>query len=95
MDFTTTDMELTNENLIEIVKCGKEVFCNGIFISCNYHPCGWDFLSFENIEEYIEVLDYKFDDEDISDGVYDYHPLNGKTLKEILIKTELKFEFEI
>ena len=60
------------------------------------HPCCWDFISFENIE-YTDcmskaeakdydwsVYNYTFDSNDISNGVYDRHPFENYTLKEIL-----------
>lgn len=60
------------------------------------HPCGWDFLSFEGIDidderskeeaqDYdCSVFNYIFETEDFSNGIYEKHPFDGYTLKEIL-----------
>ena len=95
---------LSDDFLEEMVKIST-LFAGGIYInydhtksveSCHIHPCGWDFLSFENIEiddeKSIEeaqdydysVFNYVFETEDISNGIYEKHPLEGYTLKEIL-----------
>lgn len=93
--FKSKELELTDELLIEIVSAANEVFCHGIYIpSEEGHPCGWDFISFDYIDGYEEILEYKFDITDISDGIYDVHEYENKTLKEILEATDCKFEFE-
>lgn len=83
-----------NENqLIEIMECAKDIFCNGIYVPCDVHPCGWDFISFENIED--NNIEYVFENEDISDGIYDgSHDYDGLNLEEVLEKTKGKFQFE-
>jgi len=86
-------MKSGNE-LMEIVKCAKEIFCQGVYVPCNEHPCGWDFISFE----YLDVEDaitYQFEGYDISNGIYDEHPFVGMTLDEILTETNGKYVFEI
>ena len=95
---------LSDEYLEEVYKASK-FFHIGIYV--NYknakgikrdliHPCGWDFISFENIEDTDcmskaeakdydwSVYNYTFDSNDISNGVYDRHPFENYTLKEIL-----------
>lgn len=94
MYFEKKDLELTDDILIDIVSCAKEVFCQGVYIYCDEHPCGWDFINFDCIDDYEEVLEYKFDNYDISGGCYCSHKYENKTLKEILIDNECRFEFE-
>lgn len=94
MYFNNNEIELTDEVLIEIVQVAKETFCNGIYVPCDEHPCGWDFISFDYIEDYEEILEYEFEDSDISDNIYCNHPYDGKTLKEILTETKCQFNFE-
>jgi hypothetical protein len=84
-----------NDNIAtEIVKCAKEIFCNGIYVPCNEHPCGWDFISFENLE-IEDAYDYIFDRYDISNCIYDDHPYAGLTLIDILEETKGRYAFEI
>lgn len=80
----------TKEFRSELVKVTNEFFCGGIYVfysrsKIHYltvHPCGYDFIDFSMIDD--DVDEYKFDKNDISNGIYDYHPLVGKTLCEIL-----------
>lgn len=85
---------MTDDKLIEIVKCAKEIFCGGIYVPCNEHPCGWDFISFGYIK-IEDILDYQFENYDISKAIYDEHPFCDMTLKEILEETEGRYVFEI
>lgn len=64
----------------------KEVFCNGIYVKSDAHPCGWDFINFEcsELETASDVMDVKFDIGDISGGNYTYHDFEDKTLFEII-----------
>lgn len=94
MVFDNTKMEITDELLVEIVKVAKETFCNGLYVPCEKHPCGWDFISFDDIEEYEEILEYKFEISDITNNIYYDHDFEDKTLKEILTITEYQFNFE-
>jgi hypothetical protein len=87
---------IDEKTVIEIVKCAKETFCDGIYVPCNTHPCGWDFISFENFEAVsTDAIDYPIDCDVISDGIYNYHPYEGLTLIDILGKTNGKYAFEI
>ncbi len=83
-----------NEILEEIYDCAMNVFCHGIYVKSDKHPCGWDFLDFEYISENESILEYKFGVSDISNGCYEDHIYEGLTLKEILIIAEGKFCFE-
>lgn len=73
----------------EVVKVANEVFYGGIYVfysrsKIHYltvHPCGYDFIDFSMVDD---IEKYKFDKNDISNGIYDYHPLENKTLNEIL-----------
>lgn len=97
MYFEKKDIELTNEIIKEIVRVANEVFGGGIYVPCEHHISGYDFLDFNMIdsfdEEYNE-LNYVFDLNDISNGIYNNHPYENKTLNEILKITKCKFEFE-
>lgn len=72
----------------EIWKCMKEVFCNGLYVISDQHPCGWDFIAFDNLE-----IQDPISINDISYGNYDSHPLEGLNFVEMLEKVE-KFWFE-
>lgn len=85
---------MTDEQIIEIYKAAKEVFCNGIYVPVkDWHLCGWDFISFEYCDD--GILDWIFEDGDISNGIYSFHPYENMTLKQILNETNGKFAFEI
>jgi hypothetical protein len=89
-------IELNNDTIVQIVKCAKEIFGDGIYIPSDMHQCGWDFITFECISKSKDdILSYQFDNWDINDGNYDEHPYIGKTLKEILEITNTKFAFEL
>ncbi|WP_024622482.1 hypothetical protein [Metaclostridioides mangenotii] len=104
MYFERKDSDFLNsEGGLEYLVNGSRSFADGIYIPCDYHPCGWDFISFENIvldkeDEFYEdnnPLTYIIMAEDISKGVYDdYHPYVGLTLKRLLEKIDYKFEIE-
>lgn len=86
---------MDNNDILDIVACAKEVFCDGIYVPSDMHPCGWDFISFENIEMEDDILDYKFSDSDVSNGNYAFCDFDECTLEEILEKTNGKYAFEI
>lgn len=91
------EKNIKDELVLEMIKVSKEVFGGMIFIYSDHHHSMYDLLSFENIDEDMtedEKLEYKFKLCDISDGIYEYHPYEGLTLKEILIKSNGRFNFE-
>lgn len=65
----------------EIWKCMKEVFCNGLYVISDQHPCGWDFIVFDNVEiqDPISICN-------ISNGNYESHPLKDLILLKCLKK---------
>jgi len=83
-----------SELLESIVSCAKEVFCGGIYVPCSIHPCGWDFINFENIG-LGEVMTREFELYDISGGIYDTHPFEYATLASVLVSTRGNYAFEI
>lgn len=88
-------IDYTSDEIIkEIYNGAMNVFCHGIAVPSDSHPCGWDWLDFECVDE-DEVLEYEFSLSDISNGIYEEHDYEFLTLKEILIKTEGRFLFEL
>jgi len=88
---------VNKSNIRDVISAAKEIFCNGIYIPSDYHPCGWDFISFEDIDKDEEGnydVGYIFKIYDISGGNYDIHDYTDCTLQEILEKTDGKFSFE-
>jgi hypothetical protein len=83
------------EVLQQIYTGAMKVFGQGILVPSDVHICGWDWIDFNSIDEDENILEYKFDIRDISNGIYDRHNFSGLTLKEILIKTEGRFLFNI
>ena len=86
--------EFSNKWLIQIVDAARNVFGNCIYIESAKHPCGWDRLEFEDIEEIEDVLEYEFSLYDITNYIYEDHLWDGLTLKEILTKNSPKWGFE-
>ncbi|APR02553.1 hypothetical protein EXM90_19095 [Clostridium botulinum] len=81
-----------NITILDIYSCANEVFGEGIAVPVeNGHPCGWEWLDFKFIDD---ILTDKFESSDISNGCGngEYEDL---TLKEILLKTNGKFAFEV
>ena len=70
------------QNALDVYNAACEFFAEGIWIKTEFsHPCGYDWLSFEMIDD----LDHdKFDASDFSHGIYNSHEFEGKTLQEIL-----------
>lgn len=88
-------IDYTSDEIIKaIYDCAMNVYCHGIAVPSNNHPCGWDWLDFEYIDE-DNILEHEFSLSDISNGVYDEHDYESLTLKEILIETEGRFLFEL
>ena len=87
------NIDYTDDKIIqEIYECANNTFGHGIAVPSNSHPCGWDWIDFEGMDN---VLTDKIFLADINDGSYDYHEFDGLMLKEILAITEGKFLFEI
>ena len=88
----------TDEKVLQIYNSAIKYFCNGLYVKSDKHPCGWDYISFEDIdqddEEY-DVFNYIFSLADINDYIYDDHDFDGKTLKEILESIGDNWAFEI
>lgn len=90
------EIDYTSDEIIkEIYDCAMNVFCHGIAVPSDRHPCGWDWLDFECIVDENDVLEYEFSLSEISGGIYEDHDYEFLTLKEILIETEGKFLFEL
>lgn len=64
----------------------RDIFCNGIYIKSDMHPCGWDFINFEDtdLETSEDVMDIPIEINAFSRGSYSYHDLEYKTLFEII-----------
>jgi len=80
------------EVLQQIYIGAMEVFGGVIVVPSEYHPCGWDWIDFSNVED---ILTHNFDICEISKGIYDDHAYADLTLKEILVLTKGRFLFEI
>lgn len=80
-----------DEDIKRIYDCAMEVFCDGIAVPSDNHPCGWDWIDFKYVDD---ILTYKFDYSNISNGIGN-NDFEGKTLKEILKFTKGRFLFEI
>lgn len=91
-------LNVNNQVIEEIINAAKEVFCNGLYVPADEHPCGWDFISFEGIymglPEKLPPYEYRFTLDDISNGIYSSHAFADKTLFEILKTTKNKYAFE-
>lgn len=90
------DLNFKDDKIIlDIFNCAKEVYGSGIAVPVyGGHPCGREWLGFENIDDEDNILTYEFQDADISNGCSngDY---TDRTLKEILEITEGRFAFEV
>jgi hypothetical protein len=87
--------EITDEIVIQVVKCAKEIFCDGIYVPSKKHLCGWDFISFECIpNKKCCILENTFEIYYITNGCYEEHKFEDKTLKEILTMTNGVYAFE-
>jgi len=80
----------------DVYSAAKNIFCNGIYVKSNAHPCGWDFISFEFASSVKDMFKEEVQVEDISGGCYNYHDYEGKSVAEILsIVGEKGYCFEI
>lgn len=90
------DLNFKNDKtIVDIFNCAKEVYGYGIAVPVyDGHPCGWEWLGFENIDDKENILTYEFEDADISNGCSSGDYI-GRTLKGILEMTEGRFVFEV
>jgi hypothetical protein len=84
--------EINQEYVWNLVDAAKKVFCNGVYVKCKEHPCGWDFINFEDCELEVEddAMEQPIDISAISNGIYNYHPFDGLTLYEIIKEVGMK-----
>ena len=65
-----------------------DVFYNcygeGIYIKCDIHPCGWDWVNLRNFYDIYDMIDDQLSVADFSGGYYDFHPYDGYTPFEML-----------
>lgn len=88
-----TREQLKDDQIIkDIFNCANEVYGQGIAIPSSNHPCGWDWLDFSCTDDILTDIFYPYN---VSNGIYEFHKVEDKTLKEILEITEGKFLFEI
>jgi len=93
------DTEINNDLVKYIYDAAVDVFCNGIYIptSDNGHPCGWDFVSFEmidNDDSADEIFAHEFEDYEVSNGFGSVEYID-KTLLEILKLCHGQVAFEL
>ena len=90
------DDEITLD-LAKYVYNGAKSFGEGIYVpntEPNCHPCGWDFVDFQYIENEDDVENYRFEYSDISNG-YGSDDFDSMTLLEILKKVHGQVAFEL
>ena len=88
-------IDYKNDEIIkDIYECAMTVFGHGIAVPSKEHPCGWDWLDFDMVDDR-GILNYTFTNSDISDGCHGVNDYEDLTLKKILEVTEGKFLFEI
>jgi hypothetical protein len=74
-------IEINDEYALAVFESAKEHFGNGIYVKAkDQHPCGWDFISFEYMDEYDDHIELG----DISNGVYDIHDYSYLNLLDVL-----------
>jgi hypothetical protein len=94
-----SDDEITLD-LAKYVYNGAKSFAEGIYvpnhpeIDSSGHPCNWDFIDFEDIENEDEIESYPFEDWQISNG-YGSEEFTNCTLLEILKKVHGQVAFEL
>jgi len=90
------DSEITEE-LAKYVWKGSQSFANGIYVPTSEgeegHPCGWDFISFEDMECSDDVECMPIEAYSISNG-YGSEIYQGMTLLEILQECHGRVAFE-
>lgn len=86
-------VEINDEYIKEIYECAMKYFGNGIYVkSEDGHPCGWDFINFnmiDNDDEDYNMDNYTFECSNISDccGSDEFC---GRTLKQVILLVGMK-----
>ena len=89
--------KLTDDEILQALFRGaKEVFGNGIYIATFNHECGYDFLSFEYLEDWTDLRCNKigYNGYELNDGKYYSAHESDKYLIDVLNENDWKFEFE-
>lgn len=77
---------IDEEYIRQVFVGAKEVFCDGIYVKSDTHPCGWDFISFENFECSADLSEQPIELDAISGDCYHYHDYDGMTIEEVIKK---------
>jgi hypothetical protein len=89
--------DLTDDEILQQIFIGaREIFCGGIYIATCNHKCGWDFLSFEDLDTWEDLKNLKigYNGYELNDGHYNKPHEDGRFLIDVLDKNGWKFEFE-
>lgn len=86
MNNKKNNTDISKEYIEEIYIGAKEIFCDGIYVKSDAHPCGWDFISFEDFETSDDLFEQPFGIHYINNGRYDYHEFEDKTVEDIIKK---------
>lgn len=78
------ERNIDRQYIEDIFRGAKEVFCNGIYVKSGYHPCGWDFISLEDIDSTTDAFEEPVGLYAISGGNYDSHDFEDMTLEDII-----------
>lgn len=79
--------QVIDREYIEAVYRGaKEVFCDGIYVKSDQHPCGWDFISLEDLECSEDAFSVGIEIHSISGGNYYSSEFEDNTMEEIIKK---------
>lgn len=73
-------LEVTEEYIKEILKLSKEMFGGNLYIKCDFHPCGWDKIDIEDIEDIYSSIPI----ENISNNIYNEHQFEDISLYDII-----------
>lgn len=81
----STKAQFNSEQFLsELFESAKEYFCNGIYVLSDQHPCGWDFISFENFEAESDLWKEPILDSDISNGCYILSNFENMTVQDVM-----------
>lgn len=85
---TENDKHIFNseEFLENMFDAAKNTFCDGIYVLSDQHPCGWDFISFENFEVESDLWEQPIDSTDVSGGCYSFSDFEDSTVQMVLDK---------